>query len=186
MLWRRCVPDARQARAGERPSSELLPGHPARSIGFTTSAGLLARGSMLRPAFPGEPSGMIERRSPLTVAGAAPDLCPDGRAPDSLLIPLGNRRGEKSMPDAAPQDRMSQAVAGAARRPVFSRSRMAYAACRSQAGKGSSSARRDCVMPVAALPVRQASSMARMAASSIACVPMKTSSWRRSPQVCDQ
>ena len=55
-----------------------------------TTAGLLARGLMLLRAFPAEKLGQWHRRKnlPLTVAGAATDLVPDGyAAPCSLLIP---------------------------------------------------------------------------------------------------
>src|SRR5690606_39362362 len=69
-------------------------GHPPCALGIRVHpvmvpAGLLACGSLWCPAFPARASGIVGRHSPLTVAGAATGLVPDGyAAPCSLLIPL--------------------------------------------------------------------------------------------------
>lgn len=47
-----------------------LPGQPRPARSVQVSVGLLTDGSTFFPAFPGEPSGMIEMNSPPTVAGA--------------------------------------------------------------------------------------------------------------------
>ena len=63
---------------------------------FTSTVGLLARGSNRTPAFPAQSQWHIGRPSPPTVAGAASDL--DRRSlPNSLLSP----RGDHGRPDDA-------------------------------------------------------------------------------------
>ena len=83
---------AERTRAGNgaeqrRQASKRPPGHPARGRCIDVAAGLLARGSRSRPAFP-KPLGFsdtrVDKNSPLTVAGAAPDW-PETGAPGSLL-----------------------------------------------------------------------------------------------------
>ncbi len=132
-------------------------------------------------------SGMDDKPSPLTVAGAATVSAPFGSSsPCSLLIPPALPR-EPSAPDRSRSDRLSSTSRAFSDDPApcstadQSDCTGIQAAFLSQLANGSGRLRQRSGLNVWASS-RQASSSARIFVSSIGSAPMKTISCRRSPQ----
>jgi hypothetical protein len=110
MSWGQGLSDAAWTPRGRAPEGcrKRTTGTPRPRTFRRVGAGLLARGSLPRSAFPGSlPVTLMDIGSPLTVAGAAPAL-PEG-APASLLAPseLARRTSTTALYGRPPTARQS-------------------------------------------------------------------------------
>src|SRR5690606_38809579 len=87
-----------------RPPPEGIPIH------FLSPAGLLAHGSGAFVRLPGKPSGVMDKSSPLTVAGAAADLMVSLHRTAFPLCPLGHRRHRHYNRIASTSNRLCDAL----------------------------------------------------------------------------
>jgi hypothetical protein len=99
-------------RSRSKPYSCPFALHPRAWRAVSSTAGLLARGSLLVPAFPKlSLQWRIGQSSPLTVAGAAAAL--DHRsAPHSLLVPKGTVDARSIEEIRPPANRIMAALTG--------------------------------------------------------------------------